>query len=338
GGARAGDAPRASSGPVPVPGGGVMELLWFGTVAGMLAVYVVLDGYDLGAGAVHLFVARNDLERRMVLAAIGPYWDGNEVWLIAGGGALFMAFPIAYAVGFSGFYLPLMLLLWVLILRGLSIELREHIANPLWAAFWDAGFAVGSALIAIVLGAALGNVLRGVPLDGTGTFQLPLFASLWPGPHSGVLDSYTVLVGVFTLLALAGHGALFVAWKTEGAVHRRCQRAGTWLWGGAGVLFPFVTWATVRVAPELPGVAAGRPLVWVLVLAVIAAVATLVRGVVWKRSLVAFAGSAATLFTLLGTAAAARWPVLLRSTIDHELSLDAYAAATSTHGLRVAMC
>src|SRR5262249_44730476 len=103
---------RASSGPVPVPGGGVMELLWFGTVAGMLAVYVVLDGYDLGAGAVHLFVARNDLERRMVLAAIGPYWDGNEVWLIAGGGALFMAFPIASALGFSAFYPPRCPPLW----------------------------------------------------------------------------------------------------------------------------------------------------------------------------------------------------------------------------------
>jgi cytochrome bd ubiquinol oxidase subunit II len=315
-----------------------MELLWFGTVAGMLAVYVVLDGFDLGAGAVHLFVARNDLERRSVLAAIGPVWDGNEVWLLAGGGALFMAFPVAYAVGFSGFYLPLMLLLWVIILRGLSIELRGHIENPLWAAFWDAGFAVGSALIAIVLGAALGNVLRGVPLDGTGTFQLSLFDSFWPGPSSGVFDAYTVLVGVFTLLALGGHGALYVAWKTEGAVHRRCMRAGAWLWAGAGVLFPIVTWATVRVAPELPGVGSGRPLVWVLLLAVIAAVATLVRGLFRGRSRVAFIGSAGTLFSLLGTAAAARWPVLLRSTIAPGLSLDAHAAATSSHGLRVAMC
>ena len=313
-----------------------MELLWFATVAGMLAVYVVLDGFDLGAGAVHLYVARNDVERRMVLAAIGPVWDGNEVWLLAGGGALFMAFPVAYAVGFSGFYLPLMLLLWVIILRGLSIELRGHLDNPLWAAFWDAGFTVGSALIAIVLGAALGNVLRGVPLDGTGTFHLPLFDSFWPGPRSGVLDAYTVLVGVFTLLALGGHGSLFVAFKTEAALHRRCMRSGAWLWGAAGVLFPIVTWATVRVAPELPGDASGRPLVWVLLLAVIAAVGTLVSGLYRGRSRVAFIGSAAILFTLLGTAAAARWPVLLRSTLAPALSLDAYAAATSTHGLRVA--
>jgi cytochrome bd ubiquinol oxidase subunit II len=177
-----------------------------------------------------------------------------------------------------------------------------------------------------------------VPLDGTGTFQLSLFDSFWPGPSSGVLDAYTVLVGVFTLLALGGHGALYVAWKTEGAVHRRCMRAGAWLWAGAGVLFPIVTWATVRVAPELPGVGSGRPLVWVLLLAVIAAVATLVRGLFRGRSRVAFIGSAGTLFSLLGTAAAARWPVLLRSTIAPGLSLDAHAAATSSHGLRVAMC
>ncbi|HEY1332911.1 MAG TPA: cytochrome d ubiquinol oxidase subunit II, partial [Myxococcaceae bacterium] len=170
-----------------------MEALWFAIVAGMLAVYVVLDGFDFGAGFLHLHVARSDAERRSVLAAIGPVWDGNEVWLLAGGGALFMAFPTAYAVGFSGFYLPLMLLLWVIILRGLAIELRGHVTDPLWAAFWDATFALGSTLIAIVLGAALGNVVRGVPLDATGTFHIPLFDSFWPSARSGVLDAYTVL-------------------------------------------------------------------------------------------------------------------------------------------------
>ena len=314
-----------------------MEALWFAIVAGMLAVYVVLDGFDFGAGFLHLLVARTDAQRRSVLAAIGPVWDGNEVWLIAGGGALFMAFPGAYAVGFSGFYLPLMLLLWVFILRGLSIELRSHVASPLWAAFWDATFAVGSTLIAVVLGAALGNVFRGVPLDTTGTFHVALFDSFWPSTHSGVLDAYTVLVGAFTLLALGGHGGLYLAMKTEGAVSTRSMRAARLLWLGAGALFPLVTWATARVAPELPGTAAQRPLVWILAALVAASAATLVVGLVRGRPVVGFAASAGTLFTLLGTGAAARWPVLLRSSLDPSLSLDAFAAATTEHGLRVAL-
>lgn len=314
-----------------------MEALWFAIVAGMLAVYVVLDGFDFGAGFLHLLVARSDPERRSVLAAIGPVWDGNEVWLIAGGGALFMSFPGAYAVGFSGFYLPLMLLLWVLILRGLSIELRSHVTNPLWAAFWDATFALGSTLIAVVLGAALGNVFRGVPLDTTGSFHIPLFDSFWPTTHSGVLDAYTVLVGVFTLLALGGHGGLYLAMKTEGAVHSRSLRAARLLWVGAGVLFPLVTWSTARVAPELPGTAAQRPLVWFLAALVAASAAVLTLGLVRGRPGMGFVGSAGTLFTLLGTGAAARWPVLLRSSLAPSLSIDAFNAATTHHGLRVAL-
>jgi cytochrome bd ubiquinol oxidase subunit II len=314
-----------------------MEALWFAIVAGMLAVYVVLDGFDFGAGFLHLIVARNDTERRTVLAAIGPVWDGNEVWLLAGGGALFMAFPGAYAVGFSGFYLPLMLLLWVLILRGLSIELRGHVANPLWAAFWDATFALGSTLIAIVLGAALGNVFRGVPLDTTGTFHIPLFESFWPTAHSGVLDAYTVLVGVFTLIALGGHGGLYLAMKTAGLVHDRSLRAARILWLGAGVLFPLVTGWSWRVAPELNVTSGQRPLVWILAALVVASAAVLVAGLVQGRPGVAFAGSAGTLFTLLGTGAASRWPVLLRSSLGPSLSIDAFGAATTHHGLRVAL-
>ena len=315
----------------------MMEALWFAIVAGMLAVYVVLDGFDFGAGFLHLVVARSDAERRTVLAAIGPVWDGNEVWLIAGGGALFMSFPGAYAVGFSGFYLPLMMLLWVLILRGLAIELRSHVANPLWVAFWDATFALGSTLIAIVLGAALGNVFRGVPLDTTGTFHIPLFDSFWPTTHSGVLDAYTVLVGVFTLLALGGHGGLYLAMKTEGAVNVRSMRAARLLWPGAAVLFPLVTWATLRVAPELPSTAARRPLVWTLAALLAASAAVLVMGLVRERPAIGFAGSAGTLFALLGTGAAARWPVLLRSSLGPSLSLDAFSSATTHHGLRVAL-
>src|SRR5260370_944031 len=144
-----------------------METIWFILVASMLTVYVVLDGFDFGAGILHLLVAKTDAERRTVLGAIGPVWDGNEVWLVASGGVLFFAFPRAYAAGFSGFYLPLMIVLWLLILRGLSIEFRSREPNGLWRSFWDGTFALSSALMAIVLVAALANILRGWPLDPT---------------------------------------------------------------------------------------------------------------------------------------------------------------------------
>src|SRR5580700_12189338 len=134
-----------------------METVWFCLVAIMLAVYVLLDGFDLGAGAIHLLVAKTNEEKRQVLASIGPVWDGNEVWLIAVGGTLFFAFPLLYASSFSGFYLPLMIVLWLLILRGMSIEVRSHLAEPLWHAFFDTLFAGSSALLAVFLGAALGN-------------------------------------------------------------------------------------------------------------------------------------------------------------------------------------
>src|SRR6266704_689570 len=151
-----------------------MGTLWFCLVALMIAIYVLLDGFDLGAGAIHLFVAKTDEERRQVLASIGPVWDGNEVWLLAAGGTLYFAFPGLYASAFSGFYLPLMIVLWLLILRGISIEVRNHIDSPVWKPFWDVIFAGASALLAIDFGAALGNIVRGAPLDAAGNFFLPL--------------------------------------------------------------------------------------------------------------------------------------------------------------------
>src|SRR5713226_1246439 len=198
-----------------------MAPVWFAIVSGMLAVYVILDGFDFGAGILHRFVARTDEERRTVLAAIGPVWDGNEVWLIAAGGVLFLAFPRVYAVAFSGFYLALMIVLWLLILRGIAIESRSRQENPLWREFWDTIFSVASVFLAVVLGTALGNLVRGVPLDETGVFFIPLFTDFEPGRQPGVFDWYTALVGAFTLCALAGHGALYLVWKTTGAVQAR---------------------------------------------------------------------------------------------------------------------
>ena len=314
-----------------------MEAVWYGIVSVMLAVYVALDGYDLGAGTLHLLVARDDAERRDVLGAIGPFWDGNEVWLIAGGGALVLAFPVAYAVGFSGFYLPLTLVLWLLLLRGLSIEFRNHVENPLWAAFWDVTFALGSALLAVVLGAALGNVLRGVPLDATGLFYLPFFATLLPGPGAGVLDAYTVLVGVFTLLALAAHGGTFLALRAGGAVAARSLRAARGLYVLAAVLFPVVTWATLRVRPTLAGGAAVRPLAWATLVVVAVAAALLAWALARGSAGLAFGASTALLLGLLATAAAASWPVLLHSTVDARFDLTAGKAAAQGHALRTGL-
>src|ERR1035438_6979379 len=178
-----------------------METTWYCLVAVMIAVYVVLDGFDMGAGIVHLFVARTEGERRAVLGAIGPVWDGNEVWLLAGGGTLYFAFPALYAASFSGFYLPLMNVLWLLILRGISIEFRNHVQSHLWMPFWDAVFCGSSVALAVFFGAALGNVVRGVPLDETGFFFLPLWVNfLVPDAGNGagltgVLDWYTIIVG-----------------------------------------------------------------------------------------------------------------------------------------------
>jgi cytochrome bd ubiquinol oxidase subunit II len=313
-----------------------MEMLWYGVVSVMLAVYVVLDGFDLGAGALHLFVARTDTERRTVLASIGPVWDGNEVWLLAGGGALVLAFPLAYAVGFSGFYLPLILVLWLLVLRGVSIEVRSHVHNPLWRGFWDVVFALGSTLLAVVLGAALGNVIRGVPLDDSGTFALGFFDSLWPGLHSGVLDAYTVLVGVFTLLVLSAHGGLFLAWKTEGPVQQRSARAARLLYVAAAVLLLVVTWATVRVQPGLLDAALARPLVWLTLVLTAVAMAGLAFGMVRGRPPLAFASSSLLLVGLLASAAAASWPVLLHSTVSPRFDLTAHAAAAGGYALGAA--
>jgi cytochrome d ubiquinol oxidase subunit II len=314
-----------------------MTALWYANVAAMLAVYVVLDGFDFGAGIVHLFVARTDAERRQVLAAIGPVWDGNEVWLIAAGGTLFFAFPKAYAASFSGFYLPLMLVLWLLILRGVAIELRSQLQNPLWRSFWDVVFAFASLLLAVVLGAALGNVVRGVGLDGTGSFSTPLFSDFRTGGRPGVLDWYTVGVGVFTAALLATHGLGFLRWKTSGAVQRRCAKAALPVWASSAALFVVGTAATVPVQPGLFAALAARPWSWALVLIALSGLTAVPIAHRRGAELIAFLGSSTFLAGVLAATASGLWPTLLPSAIDPRFSLDARASATGAHGLAVGL-
>ncbi|HLP30028.1 MAG TPA: cytochrome d ubiquinol oxidase subunit II, partial [Geothrix sp.] len=168
-----------------------MHELWFWLVSVMVAIYVVMDGFDFGAGILHLVVAKTNEERREVLGAIGPLWDGNEVWLLAGGGSLFLAFPKVLASGFSGFYLAMFLVLWTLLLRGISIEFRSHLHDGMWRSFWDGTFAFASILLPVLFGAALGNVLRGVPMNQAGEFNIPLFTHFGTANPVGILDWYT---------------------------------------------------------------------------------------------------------------------------------------------------
>lgn len=312
-----------------------MTTVWFAVVMAMLTVYVVLDGFDFGVGVLHRYVARNDAERRMVLSAIGPVWDGNEVWLLAAGGAFFCAFPRAYAAAFSGFYLPLVFVLWLLIIRGLAIELRSHHDNPLWREFWDAGFAFASTLMAIVLGASLANVIRGVPIDETGYFSIPLFAEFLPGKNVGVLDGYTALVGVFTLGVLTGHGALFLAWKTTGPLFERSVAAAKLIWLAVLPLWVATTVATAVIQPSLFTNLWSRPWSVLFIFFALAGAAGVFFFLRVGRELAAFLSSGSFLVGVLSATMAGQYPVLLRSNIDSDLSLTATNAAAGEYGLQV---
>src|ERR1700730_8717112 len=201
----------------------MMGFIWFWIVAIMLVAYVVLDGFDLGVGILHPLLAHSEHERQIMLKSIGPVWDGNEVWLLAGGGTLYFAFPWLYASAFSGFYLALMIVLWLLIMRGASIELRMHIDIGVWRSFFDGLFFASSLLLAVFFGAALANVIRGVPLRADGYFFLPLWTNWRVGPEPGILDWYTLIGGMVALEALAIAGDRSLAKQTEGELQARAR-------------------------------------------------------------------------------------------------------------------
>ncbi|HXZ19108.1 MAG TPA: cytochrome d ubiquinol oxidase subunit II [Candidatus Acidoferrales bacterium] len=313
-----------------------METIWFCLISVMIAIYVVLDGFDLGAGIIHLSVARTDAERRAVLASISPVWDGNEVWLLAAGGTLYFAFPALYAAGFSGFYLPLMIVLWLLILRGCAIEFRNHMESPVWAPFWDVVFCGASALLAVFFGAALGNVVRGVPLDASGWFFEPLWTNFRLGADAGILDWYTVLVGVAAYFALTLHGALWVALRTEGIVRERARRVMRWSWWGAGIFTLLVTWATFSIQPQVPHNFVEHP--WgavfpLLALGGLAGVMALARRE--NSDFGAFLASCAYLVGMLTSVVFGVYPYVLPACTDAAYSLTIYNAAAGGYGLRV---
>jgi len=312
-----------------------MHTAWFVIVAVMITAYVVLDGFDIGTGAVYLFVGRTGDERRKVLRAIGPVWDGNEVWLIAAGGTLYFAFPLLYASSFSGFYLPLMMVLWLLMLRAMGIEFRAHMEHPVWLQFFDVVFCASSALLAIFFGAALGNVIRGVPLRPDGYFFEALWTNFKPGANPGILDWYTVMAGVIALLTLSVHGALYVAIKTEDEVNRRAILAAAAL-APFQLLLTFVSLvATFFVRPQTLDNYKAHPIGFLVPFVVLGSVAIVIWATQQGREKAAFMASTMYIIGMLVGAAYALYPTVLPASTDPALNLTIDNTAAGDHGLSV---
>ena len=305
-----------------------MPTAWFWFLAVMVTVYVILDGFDLGVGALHLLVARGEHEREQAAAAIGPVWNGNEVWLIASGGVLFMAFPKAYASAFSGLYFGLIIVLWLLVGRGLALELRHQVDHPLWRTACDTVFALASGALALVFGVALGNVVRGVPLHPNGYFSLPLF-------H--ILNWYSLLVGVFGLVVLCAHGASFLALRGGGDLRARARLWARRLWWAQAALFLAMIGPTYAVRDEMLTNLVDQPwklLFPALAIGALAAMLLSQRRGDWCR---AFAASAAFIAGLLTTAACGLYPNILPARDGRPFGLTVHSAAAGHHSLTTAM-
>jgi len=318
----------------------MMGFIWFWLVAVMIVGYVVLDGFDLGVGVLHLFLPRTEPERRAVLASIGPVWDGNEVWLLAGGGTLYFAFPLLYASAFSGFYLPLMIVLWLLILRGVSLELRNHIEVGVWRALLDGLFGLSSALLTIFFGAALANVLRGVPLQADGYFFLPLWTNWQPGVHPGILDWYTVIGGLVALVALTLHGALWLTIKTSGALAQRARNIVTPLWIVLVALTLVSLAATVAVRPVSLNNYFSYPATFIVPIGVVASLAGIFlfnRSPRNPQPVKAFLSSCLYLFFMLAGACWGLYPTLLPATTGADRDITLLSAISGPHTLAVGL-
>ncbi len=314
-----------------------MGFIWFWLVALMIVAYVIFDGFDIGVGILHPFLARSEQDRQIMLRSIGPVWDGNEVWLLAGGGTLYFAFPLLYASAFSGFYLALMIVLWLLIMRGVGIELRMHLEISVWRAFFDGVFFIASLLLAIFYGAALANVIRGVPLGDDGYFFLPLWTDWRLGSHPGILDWYTVIGGVLALIALALHGSLYLVIKTEAELQKRAASAARAI-SIAVLLLTLVSLpASVFARADAAANYRAMPLLFVVPAVILLA---LVGVIVFSRkedSRKAFICSCVYLAFMLVGAAVALYPRLLPSSDNPSRDITIEKALSGPHTLRVGL-
>jgi cytochrome d ubiquinol oxidase subunit II len=301
-----------------------LHTTWFLLVGALLAGYAVLDGFDLGVGALHLFT-RKDEHRRILLNSIGPVWDGNEVWLVTGGGALFAAFPVVYASVFSGFYLAMILLLFALIFRAVAIEFRSKQPGARWRSAWDLSFSVASIAASVLMGIALGNVIWGIPLDAAGNFT---------GSFLSLLHPYALLTGATTLALFMMHGAIYLVLKTEGEVQQLVKG-----WVNPAIirfviLYAATTMATLVYRPEMAATIKAHPVLFVVPLLTMLAVANVPRSIHHGRAGWAFISSSAAVFGLFGLVGLGMYPVLVRAT-DPALSLTIYNAASSQKTLGI---
>jgi cytochrome bd ubiquinol oxidase subunit II len=296
-----------------------LNTIWFVLVGVLFTGYAILDGFDLGIGALHLFT-KKDEERRIMLNSIGPVWDGNEVWLVTGGGALFAAFPNVYATAFSGFYLALILLLVALIFRAVAIEFRSKRPEFWWRQTWDIGFSAGSILSALLIGVALGNLAWGIPIDANGEFA---------GTFLGLLKPYPLLVGVTTVALFMMHGAIYGVMKTEGELHDKLRR-----WAMNSIIFfvicaAMTTMATLLYATHIAERVRENPWLFSIVLANMLAIANIPREFHRGKDWLAFLSSCAAMITLMALFALDAYPNLIYSQPNPENSLNIYNAASS---------
>jgi cytochrome d ubiquinol oxidase subunit II len=304
-----------------------LNAIWFALLAVLLAGYAVLDGFDLGVGILHP-LARDDRERRLFLNSIGPLWDGNEVWLVTFGGALFAMFPEAYATIFSGFYLAFVLLLFALIFRAVSIEFRGKVEATGWKRWWDRAFFGSSLLATLLFGVAVGNGMRGVPLDQRGIFV---------GGFLDLLGPYQLLVGLLTVALFTLHGAIYLFLKTEGRVQ---ERLGPWMWHAWGVFTALYMLVTIYTLMDVPTAAANfRRYPWATPAVVlnVLAIAYLPRALYLGRYGRAFATSSFIIVAMVFLFAMALYPNMVTASNDFALSLTIYDAASSPKTLRIGL-
>ena len=303
-----------------------LQIVWFVLFVIIVAGYMILDGFDLGVGILHPFVAKTDKERRITLNSIGPIWDGNEVWLILAGGVLFAAFPFVYASLFSGFYIAFMLVLLVLIMRTVAIEFRSKRPSPRWRSLWDYVFFLSSLLIALLLGVAFGNIMQGVTLHENGDVTMTLLELLRPFP---------ILMGLTTIFMLAAHGAIYLAMKTEGALHNRVRKIAPPLMIIFFALNTVIVFLTAMYREHILMTYLDR--VWPVVFPALALVAVLVSYWMLRqgKDLFAFLASGAMIALLIFSAAAGLFPNLLISSIDPAYNLTIYNGTAEANALTV---
>ncbi len=303
----------------------LLQILWFFILGVLLTGYAILDGFDLGVGILHL-VARKDQERRIMMNSIGPLWDGNEVWLVTFGGALFAAFPAVYASVFSGFYTAFMLLLCALIFRGVSMEFRSKQTHRLWRSFWDFTFFLGSTVAALLFGVAVGNAMQGMKINELGDYQGTLLDQLGP---------YPLLVGLFVVSMFAMHGSIYLYLKTEGELQERIHG---WIWRTFGFFLVLYVLTTIYTLVQIPNATtnfAKYPWAWIVVLLNVLAIANIPRAVFQGRALYAFISSCCTIAAFNFLFGIAIFPTMVVSSIDPAYSLTVYNASSSEKTLKI---